>query len=122
MKRLIIIFSILNISFVYAQSPWTQKHGAFYGQLSLNMIPGYTELYIKNGNKQPTERKIQDITLQGWFEWGLMESSTVLLSFPLKMVSSSELNQTELSNPLTADGNLFAPGFICLDTLRPGRI
>ncbi len=110
MKRLIVIISILCISIGYAQSPWTQADGEFYGQLSFNMIPEYEELYTKNGTNLLTERKLQDFTLQGWLEWGISESSTILFSFPLKMLKSGDLVTADQPDPFTDSGSITAPG------------
>ena len=61
-----------------------------------------------------TEREIQDLTLQGWLEWGIMESSTVLISLPVKLLKSGDLKGSVQANPVTQSGSLIAPGNIRL--------
>lgn len=114
MKKYILYLLIIPVISVYAQSPWTQPDNGFYGQLSLNMVSGYDELYVTGGNKIATERKIDDLTLQGWLEWGLSESSTILLSLPLIVLNAGDLNIADQIDPLTQSGSLKAPGNIRL--------
>jgi hypothetical protein len=106
-----IFFVILSLVFsVWAQSPWTQKPNEIYGQISLNIVSGYDELYLKGGEKIATERKISDLTLQGWLERGMSQSSTILLSFPVKILNAGDLVSSDNPDPLTKKGSLTAPG------------
>jgi hypothetical protein len=114
MKKNMLLWLIIPIISVHAQSPWTQVDKGFYGQLSLNMVSGYNELYVTGGNKIATERKIDDLTLQGWLEWGLSESSTILLSLPLKILNAGELNIAGQADQLTQSGSMMALGNIRL--------
>jgi hypothetical protein len=73
------------------------------------MVSGYDELYVTGGNQIATERRINDLTVQGWLEWGLSESSTILLSLPLKILDAGDLNITGQEDPFTQSGSLTAP-------------
>ena len=75
-------------------------------------MSGYDEMYISGGNKIATERNIDDLTIQGWFEWGLSESSTILISLPLKILNAGDLNIAGQTDPFTQSGSLTAPGNI----------
>jgi hypothetical protein len=109
-----ICIHLFILSDLTAQSPWTKHAGRIYAQLSLNAITGYDELYGAGSTPIATERKIQDITIQGWVEWGISRSSTVLLALPLKMLNAGDINSPALPDPMTAEGSMTAPGNIRL--------
>lgn len=99
---------------VQAQSPWTQPAKELYMQLSVSIIPEYNELYINKGDPIGTERQLQDLILQGWFEYGLAESSSILLIIPFKSLDAGELADTDNTNPQTVTGSLQSLGNVRL--------
>jgi hypothetical protein len=80
--RLLILF--LSI-YSYSQSPWTQKKGAFYTQLSFSTIPNYSEVF--GDPDYNTFSEITDNTLQFFGEYGISDRTSLLVNLPLKMIS-----------------------------------
>ena len=101
MKKLayLLLFTI-SLS-MYAQSPWTQKKGEAYVQLSFTTIPTYSTLF---GNPEyNTERKINDNTLQFYAEYGLSDKTTLIANLPFKMVASNEVTSPSITPFTTED-------------------
>lgn len=107
MKKLAYLL-ILFITFsVFAQSPWTQKKGEAYLQLTYTTIPSYSTLF---GNPEyNTERKINDNTLQLYTEFGLSDKTTLIANLPLKMVASNEVTSPTIT-PFTTEDSQTALG------------
>ncbi len=89
MKKFVVLILVLAVSNIYGQSPWTQKKGKAYTQLSFTSISGYTALY--GDPDYSTERKITDNTLQFFAEYGLTDKTSILLNLPFKMVKAGDL-------------------------------
>ena len=111
MKKLAYLL-LITISFnVYSQSPWTQKKGESYLQLSFTTIPSYSTLF---GNPEyNTERKINDNTLQLYAEYGISDKTTLIANLPLKMVASNEVTSPTIT-PFTTEDSQTALGNIQL--------
>ena len=102
------MFSGLN-----AQSPWARKNKEGFTHLGLSVVGPYTSL-INGPSLRDTERKITDITIQSYTEYGLGPKITGIVWLPFKYVSSSDLvnpstlpksiagNRAGLGNPQVA--------------------
>jgi hypothetical protein len=100
---------ILSISTSgFAQSPWPQPEKKLLTQLSFNIIPTYNELYVNQAESYVTERKLQDMTLQGWFEYGLSSKTAFLMILPIKILEAGELSADQGTTPFTSVGSLRA--------------
>ncbi len=111
MKKLV-YFLVLTVSFsAFSQSPWTQKKDEAYLQLSFTSISGYTELFAK-GDAVPTNRKMNDNTLQLFAEYGLTDKTTLIANVPLKFVSSGAL--VDPAENLTTESSLTTLGNVQL--------
>ncbi|CAM1341259.1 transporter [Tenacibaculum amylolyticum] len=111
MKKLV-YFLLFTLSLsTYAQSPWTQKKGEAYLQLTFTTIPKYSELY---GNPDySSEREISDNTLQLYAEYGLSDKTTLIANLPLKLVASNDL-VTATATPITTEESLTSLGNVQL--------
>lgn len=78
---LIVFFITLQAT---AQSPWTKEKGRFFTNLSYSSISDYSELF---GNPDfKISGTITDRTYQFYGEYGLTNSTSVLVNVPLKSI------------------------------------
>ena len=115
MKFKIAIFYLLPallLSTGSAQGPWIQPDGRFYGQIAVNFIPAYQQLYRTAGATSATEREIEDMTVQAWLEYGLFRYSTILLDIPYKILKAGDLVGDMSGTAATQSSNLKALGNI----------
>lgn len=101
MKKLLYLFLVVSSISAFSQSPWTQEKGKAYVQLSYTTIPSYSELF--GDPAYPTERKINDNTLQLYVEYGISDKTTLIGNLPFKMVSSNDLVQASTITFTTED-------------------
>lgn len=82
----IIKLTVLLLSFsAFAQSPWTQKEGKFYTQLSFTSIANYDTLF---GDPDYSNfGTYTDNTIQFFGEYGLSDNTSLVLNLPLKLIS-----------------------------------
>ena len=73
MKKIVIIGLFIFSIHSNAQSPWTQKKGKFYTQLSFTTIPSYNTIYGNPDYVIP--RKVSDNTIQMYGEYGVSDKS-----------------------------------------------
>jgi hypothetical protein len=111
MKNSILLFILFISIAAFAQSPWPQKKGKAYTQLSFTTIPKYDTLFgASNSN---TERETTDNTLQFYSEYGLTDKTTLLLNIPLKFITTNNLTTPiPLIAPNTTAGSKTALGNI----------
>ena len=96
-KLIILLFSISTFS----QSPWTQKKGKAYTQLSFTSIANYNTLF--GDPDYNTEREITDRTLQFFGEYGLTDKTSLLVNIPFKMIETGDLTSPSITAvPLTS--------------------
>ena len=110
-KKLIFLsILIISVKMLCGQSPWVQSKNGLYSQISISFIPEYDEIYSKNNTTYFSNRKLQDMTLQGYVEYGLLPNSTLLFIMPLKILKSGI--ETKKSNSIlpVQSGTLVAPG------------
>jgi hypothetical protein len=103
MKKFVILILLISISNMYGQSPWTQKKGKAYTQLSFTSISGYTGLF--GDPDYSTEREITDNTLQLYGEYGLTDRTSILLNLPFKMVKAGDLTNASLIPSFSQSGS-----------------
>lgn len=103
MKKFVVLILVLSVSNIYGQSPWTQKKGKAYTQLSFTSISGYSSLY--GDPDYNTERKITDNTLQLFAEYGLTDKTSLILNLPFKMVKAGDLTNDANLVPFSRSGS-----------------
>jgi len=100
------------LAFVFAGGPWTQPVNGGYGQLSFTGIFSYDRLYADNGDGIILNRNVTDITVMGYFEFGLTDKLTLVGYIPYKMVKTTddinpngEFADTLMAGSLSGFGN-----------------
>ena len=100
--KLICRLLILLLPFsAYAQSPWTQKEGQAYTQLSFTSIANYSSLF--GDPEYNTEREISDNTVQFFGEYGLTDRVSLFIGVPLKLIETSRQVDNTVA-PITDSG------------------
>ena len=113
MKSFLFVLIILLIDcLTYAQSPWVQPAHNLYAQISINMIPEYDRIYLRGGSELHLSRNYSDMTVQGWFEYGFLSNTTLILSLPFKILEAGDAVPEFNSIPVTQSGSLIAQGNI----------
>jgi hypothetical protein len=106
----LLLLCCLSIAHAWAQSPWTPKKGHGYAQMSFNLIGPYQSLFLANGESQTLSRKFNDITLQGYGEWGITNRTTLIAVIPWKILTSGEATNGNIpsipSSTLSTFGNV----------------
>lgn len=103
MKKILIIVALIYSATLVSQSPWTQKKGKFYTQLSFSTISNYNDLF--GDPDYQTEREISDQTFQFYSEYGLSDRTSLLLSVPFKAIQTGSLSNQSMANPLTVEAS-----------------
>ena len=85
MKNIAKIVLLLIPFSVLSQGPWTQEKGKSYTQLSFTSIPNYDALF--GSPDYSNYGSYTDNTLQVYAEYGLTNTTTLIVSLPLKMIS-----------------------------------
>lgn len=97
MKSFILALSLLSSLYSIAQSPWTQKKGNVYVQLSFTTIPSYSSVY---GNPNYSiQGSLTDNSFQLFSEYGLTNNTSLILKIPYKNITSSGLSTPCLTTP-----------------------
>ena len=110
MKSFINIWIIFISLTAFSQSPWTKEKGEFYTQLSFTTIPNYNTLF---GNPDNTlNGEISDNTIQFYGEYGLSNTTTLILNLPYKYITlNNYLNPAiDCIGDCSKDDNTFALG------------
>lgn len=107
--RILLSLLLLSSTLSFAQSPWTQKKGKAFTQISYSTISEYKALF--GSPDYATERVITDNTIQIYGEYGLSDKTSLVLNLPIKLLKSgSAINPNVLaltkSDNLTAFGNM----------------
>lgn len=111
-----LLFLFISIT-AFSQSPWTQKKGKAFTQLSFTTISNYNTLFGEPDYE--TERQITDNTLQFYSEYGLSDKTTLIVNLPLKLIETGDLsNPNALGLPTTSNGNSTTLGNIELGLKR----
>ena len=85
MKNCIKILILFISVSAFSQSPWAQKKGKFYTQLSFTTIPNYNELF--GDPDYTTFGEISDNTIQLYGEYGISDKTSLVVNLPLKLIS-----------------------------------
>lgn len=95
MKK-VICFSILFLTInLYSQSPWTQEKGKLYTQLSFSTVANYDELF---GNPDYSVLgTYSDNTLQFYGAYGITDKTSIILNFPLKIISINDFKDPRIN-------------------------
>lgn len=104
----IIICLICCTSTLLAQNPWAKSKGEGYLQLAYNDVTNYNELLTRGSTNRPTERRMNDQTIQFYSEIGLSKKLSLIAFVPFKLLTS-KTGQLNGSN-LTTGGSLHAIG------------
>jgi hypothetical protein len=97
MKKFVTLILLLSITQVYSQSPWTQKKGKAYTQVSYTTIANYSALY---GNPDiALNGSISDNTIQLYAEYGLSDKTSLLINLPFKSISHKNISIACVTTP-----------------------
>lgn len=82
---------LLAWSYSYAGGPWNFSDGGGYAQLGASFI-SYDHMYNGNdqGNPYQLTRMVNDLTLQGYLEYGISNQLNLTAIVPFKIVSTGE--------------------------------
>lgn len=115
MKQLFTLLSVILISNMsMAGGPWVKKKGEAYFQFGGGIIPSTNMFFYRGGDLHYTNRKITDLSLGLYNEYGLTNKLTLITSVPFNMVSSSSTVDTNSVFPLLPNGELAGFGNISL--------
>lgn len=105
--KIVIPFLLIRPLFVFAGGPWTQPANNGYAQLSFSGILSYDQLFAEDGTGVALNRNVTDITLMGYFEFGLTDRLTLIGYIPYKMVKTDDAINADGDFPTTlAAGSL----------------
>lgn len=77
-----------------SQSPWTQKKGEAYTQLSFTTISNYDAIF--SDSSQNLFGTYSDNTLQVFGEYGLSNKTSLLVNLPFKLISVSDFKDPRI--------------------------
>jgi len=90
---------------VHAQSPWTRGKGKAYAQVGFTGL--FYDAYLRDGKEIKSTNMYNDITIQAYVEYGIMNNLEATLILPFKIVGyESTVNSNTQS--LTGLGNIAA--------------
>jgi hypothetical protein len=89
LKTMLLLMLVIP-AMAFAGGPWTQPASGGYAQLSFTGIFSYDGLYTENGDGITLNRNVSDMTVMGYFEFGLNDRLTVIGYVPYKIVKTSE--------------------------------
>ena len=78
----------------FSQSPWTQKKGKFYTQLSFTTIPNYDTLF--DNPDYSNFGTYYDNTIQFFAEYSLSDNTTLVINIPLKLISLTDFEDPRI--------------------------
>ena len=94
MKQLFLLCTILFSSILFSQSPWTKEKGKFYTQFSFSTISNYDTFF---GDPEfSIDGSITDNTFQFYGEYGLSNTTSLLVNIPLKSISISDFTDPRI--------------------------
>lgn len=106
-----ILFLLCIGMHVDAQSPWVRTQAGAYGQVGLQWIPSYREVFDESGKTSTLERQLSEATFQLYGEYGIGKKTTGIISIPLRYLALSE-NPNYKGVPSLPASNLLAAGNI----------
>lgn len=88
-----------------AAGPWPRPKGGGYAQLSATYI-GYDKIFGPNSDVVDLRRRMTDVTIQAYVEYGLTDRLTFSTNLPLKYVASSgDVNPTDFFSDTLPSGD-----------------
>ena len=78
----------------FAQSPWTQKKGKSYSQISFTSIANYDAIF--SDSDQNLFGTYTDNTIQIFEEYGLSDKTSLLINVPIKLISVSNFEDPRI--------------------------
>jgi hypothetical protein len=109
---LVIVLVISNIS--VAGGPWLKKKGEAYFQFGGGIIPSTNSLFFNGNDFLYTNRKVTDINLGLYTEYGLTNKLTFITEIPFNIVSSSSTLDTISILPVLNGGQLIGLGNVSI--------
>ena len=88
-----LLFLLITVS-AFAQSPWTQKKGKAYTQLSFTSIANYDAIF--SDTNQNLFGTYTDNTLQIFGEYGLSDKTSLLVNLPLKLIAVTDFEDPRI--------------------------
>lgn len=88
--RTILLLISLVPAHLFAGGPWTQPAKKGYSQVSFTGIFAYDKLFEDGDAGAQLHRDITDITMLGYFEYGLTDRLTLIGYIPYKAVKSAD--------------------------------
>ena len=104
----LICFLCLSSSMV-AQSPWTPGHNKGYSHLAFSTLYKYNQIFEGNlNNLTPLDGTISEFTLQSYTEYGIGDQLGIILSVPLRSITTAPAATSTLigSGDLIGLGNI----------------
>ncbi|WP_397444874.1 hypothetical protein [Polaribacter sp. R77954] len=89
--KVLFLFATISVS---SQSPWTPKKGKAYTQLSYTTIPEYNALFAEPD--RTLFGTISDNTIQFFGEYGLSNTTSLLVNIPFKSISIDDFEDPRI--------------------------
>lgn len=98
-RRIVLFFTLLMFSLsAFAQSPWVNKKGSLYAQLSNTGI-SYNSVFTTTGEVVQTDVTTSDRTIGLFADYSISDRFSVLLDVPFKIVSIDDESLSGLGDP-----------------------
>ena len=95
---IVVLITITNLN-VMGQSPWVNKKGSFYGQLSTTYL-AYSSIVKEAANQiVETDSSTQDITVGLFAEYSITDQLAVIANLPIKSVTHNGEGLSGLGDP-----------------------
>ncbi len=94
MKKLTkFLFLFVSIA-AFSQSPWTQKKGNTYTQISFTTIPNYNAVF--SDENQNLFGTYTDNTVQFFGEYGITNKTSLIVNLPFKLISVADFKDPRI--------------------------
>ena len=115
MKHLLTLVTLVLLSNIsIAGGPWVKKKGEAYFQLGGGIIPSTNMLFFNGNDLLYTNRKVTDMNLGLYIEYGLTNKLTFITEIPFNIVSTSNTIDTVSILPVLNNGQLAGFGNISI--------
>lgn len=94
MKNTIKLLILLLSLSAFSQSPWTQKKGKAYTQLSFTTIPNYDAIFSETD--QNLFGTYSDNTVQIFGEYGLSDETSLIVNLPYKIITVTDFKDPRI--------------------------
>jgi len=124
--KIVLLLMLIFQAVAFGGGPWTQPANRGYGQLSFTGILAYDRLFTADGSGITLNRDVTDMTLMGYFEFGVNDRLTLIGYIPYKMVKTADdinpngdFADTLMAGSLSGFGN---PGLAVKFSLIRGKV